>query len=137
MANVAKSNVPNLSNIFQRALDETIQEVGFAVVEEAHKTAPVDKGNYKKGISFDAKDKVIANVNYSATIEYGISNPVLIKPKTKKALHFIKDGKDVFVKYAQQKRRNPNPVMRNAARKVQKESGGLFLKNWNRLKASV
>ena len=136
MANKFSSNVPNLSTIYQRALDLTIQEVGAAVQEEARETAPVNNGFYKAGIEFDGRSKVIAKMNYSAALEYGVA-PRTIRANSKKSLHFVIDGKDIFVKSVRQKARPPRPTMRNAARKVQKESGGLFLKNWNRLKASV
>ena len=138
MASTVKFDVPNYSNLLQNALDSTIQEVGFSLVAEAQRTAPVDTGNYKNQIIFNGKDNVTANANYSAAIEYGISKPVIIKPKTAKVLHFKgDDGKDVFVKYAQQKARAPKPILRNAARKVQKQVGTILKKNLERAKASV
>lgn len=122
--------MPNFSNMFEKAIDETVQEVGHEVENVAKENAPVATGYYKDNIAFDGKDQIVASANYSSPIEYGIQNPVLITPKSAKVLHFVnKEGQDVFVKWAQQKARNPNPVMRNAARQVQQEVDRIFKEN--------
>lgn len=131
MASKVSSNVPNLSSKLQRALDLTVQEVGAAVQDEAQATAPVDKGFYRDNIAFDGRDKVIANENYSAALEYGVA-PRTIKAKSGNCLHFVIDGKDIFVKSVNQRARPPRSIMRNAARKVQKQVSGIFNKNFER-----
>ena len=130
MASKATVNVPNYSNLLDTCMRKSIQEVGFKIVEEAQKTAPVDTGNYKNNIIFDGQKTVTAHANYSAAIEYGISKPVVIRPKTAKVLHFKVDGEDVFTKYVQQKTSEPNPIMRNAQRKIQKQVKSIFLRNF-------
>jgi len=131
MASKFSSNVPNLSNRLQRALDLTIQEVGAAVQAEARATAPVDKGFYKAGIKFDGRSEVVANENYSAALEYGVRART-IRAKSGNCLHFVIDGKDIFVKSVRQGARPPRSIMRNAARKVQKRVSGMFNKNFER-----
>lgn len=130
MTSKATVNVPNYSNLLDTCMRKSIQEVGFKIVEEAQRTAPVDTGNYKNNIIFDGQKTVTAHANYSAAIEYGISKPVIIRPKTAKVLHFKVDGEDVFTKYVQQKTSEPNPIMRNAQRKVQKQVKSIFLRNF-------
>ena len=135
MSTKASVNVPNLSNMLQVAIKNSIQEIGFTVERKAKETAPVDTGIYRNSIAYDSKYTITANADYSASIEYGISNPVIIRPKGKKALRFVtKEGQEVFAKYVKQKRRKPNPVMRNAARAVQKLVESIFKKNFARLK---
>jgi hypothetical protein len=131
MANTVKIDVPNYSNLLQKALDSTIQEVGFNIVAEAQRTAPVDTGNYKNQIIFDGKNKVIANADYSAALEYGV-RPRIIRATNAKVLHFTVNGKDVFTKYVNQKARPPRSIMRNAARKTQKQVSAIFKKNFER-----
>lgn len=130
MASKATVNVPNYSNLLDNCMRKSIQEVGFKIVEEAQKTAPVDTGNYKNNIIFDGQKTVTAHANYSAAIEYGISKPVIIRPKTAKALRFTVGGKVVYAKFAQQKVRSPKPIMRNAARKVQSQVKSIVLRNF-------
>lgn len=122
-------DLPDFSLVLKNATAQTLQEAGFKVEDEAKKTAPVDSGYYRNNIGFDGKNKVIANASYSADIEYG-TKPHVIQPKNANALHFQSDGQDVFTKKVNHPGTKPNPVMRNAAHKVQKQVGGLFQKNF-------
>ena len=122
-------DLPDFSLVLKNATTQTLQETGFKVEEEAKKSAPVDSGYYRNNIGFDGKNKVIANADYSADLEYG-TKPHVIEPKTAKALHFQSDGEDVFTKKVNHPGTKPNPVMRNAALKVQKQVGGIFQKNF-------
>ena len=122
-------DLPDFSLVLKNATTQTLQEAGFKVEEEAKKAAPVDSGYYRNNIGFDGKNKVIANADYSADLEYG-TKPHVIQPKTAKALHFQSDGEDVFTKKVNHPGTKPNPVMRNAAHKVQKQVGGIFQKNF-------
>lgn len=130
MAGKVEVKVPNYADMIARAMNNTIQEVGFKIEEIAKTNAPVDSGNYRNNIKFDNAKSVTAHADYSGAIEYGIKNPVLIKPKTAKALHFTVNGKEVFAKYAMQKTRKPNPVMRNAGRSAQKLVKEIFRRNF-------
>lgn len=122
-------NLPDFSVALQNATAITLQESGFKVEEEAKNTAPVDSGYYRNNIGFDGKNKVIANADYSADLEYG-TKPHVIEPKSAKALHFKKDGKDIFAKIVRHPGTKPLAIMRNAALKVQKQVGGMFINNF-------
>ena len=124
-------DLPDFSLVVKNATASTLQEAGFKVEEEAKKAAPVDSGYYRNNIGFDGKNSVIANAEYSADLEYG-TKPHVIEPKTAKALHFTTDGQEVFTKRVNHPGTKPNPVMRNAAHKVQKQVGGMFYDNFKK-----
>lgn len=96
-------------------------EAGTAVQKTAIQNAPRKTRVYLNSINYDGDKTITANARYSAAIEYGTkSHP--IKVKNKQYLHFIgKDGKDVFKKEVLHPGTKPNPVMRMAARTVQKQ----------------
>lgn len=110
----------------QKAVDELTIKVGVEVKKVAKETAPRSEGeanaaHYKDRIVFyPEQSAVIAEQSYSAYIEYG-TQPHEIRPKTAQALHFKKNGKDIFTKKVNHPGTKPNPVMRNAAKTVQKE----------------
>ena len=124
-------DMPDFSLVLQNATKESLQEAGFKVEEEAKKSAPVDSGYYRNNIGFDGRNKVIANASYSADIEYG-TKAHIIEPKNANALHFTIDGQEVFTKRVNHPGTKPNPVMRNAAHKVQKQIGGMFYNNFQK-----
>ena len=125
-------DLPDFSLVVKNATASTLQEAGFKVEEEAKKTAPHDSGYYRNNIEFDGKNKVIANAEYSAALEYG-SKPHIIEPTGgKKALAFQIDGQEIVVKKVHHPGTKPNPVMRNAAHKVQKQVGGMFYDNFRK-----
>lgn len=110
---------PDFSN-WKSACQDLLIKTGLKIEETAKGTAPVDTGNYQSGINYDGANEVIAQANHSADIEYG-TGAHIIGPVTAKALHFKKDGKEIFTKKVHHPGTRPNPVMRNAAAKVQKE----------------
>ena len=118
---------PDLSK-WINAVNDLTTETGNAIVETAVLNAPHRTGVYKRSIMYDGAYMVIANAHYSAAVEYGIQNPAEIKPVTAKVLHFTWQGKEVFFKKVKQKQTQPNPVMRKAARTVQKQIPQLFQK---------
>lgn len=122
-------DLPDFSLVFQNATASTLQEAGFKVEQEAKETARVDSGYYRNNIGFDGKNKVIANADYSTALEYG-TKPHVIEPKSAKFLHFQKDGKDVFAKIVHHPGTKPLAIMRNAALKVQKQVGSMFINNF-------
>lgn len=105
---------------WKSAIQDLTVKTGLKIEKTAKETAPVDTGNYRSEINYDGANSVIASANYSADIEYG-TGAHIIEPVTAKALHFKKDGKEVFTKLVHHPGTRPNPVMRNAAAKVQKE----------------
>lgn len=100
--------------------EEILLKVGEKIVENAVQIAPTNTGNYKSLIAYDNSNMVIAQAQYSADIEYG-TQAHIIEPKTKKALSFKLNGKDVVYKKVNHPGTKPNPVMRNAAKQTQKE----------------
>ena len=103
--------------------------LAFCRTTDLKKAAPVDSGYYRNNIGFDGKNRVIANAEYSADLEYG-TKPHVIEPKTAKVLHFKSDGQDVFTKRVNHPGTKPLAIMRNATLKVQKQVGGMFINNF-------
>lgn len=112
-------------NKWKNVIQDTVIKTGLKIEEVAKETAPVDTGNYRSQISYDGSNTVIAQANYSAAIEYGVQEHD-IYPVEKKALAFKVNGKNVVVKKAHIPARKPKPVMRNAAKEVQKEIPQIF-----------
>lgn len=111
------------------AINQLTTETGFAIVETAVLNAPYRTGTYQDSIRYDGAYTVTAEAKYSAAVEYGIQKPVEITPNPpKKALHFFWKGKEMFLGKVKQKQTQPNPVMRMAARTVQKQIPQLFQK---------
>lgn len=130
MASKVKFDIPNYSFMLLDANEKTVQEVGDNIVQYAKESAPSRDNYYANNIKFDGKNEVVANADYSAHIEYG-TKPHVIKPQSAKYLHFKgKDGKDVFAKIVNHPGTRPQPIMRNAAMKVQKDIGGIFTKHY-------
>ena len=108
--------------------EELIDKIGASIIEHARAIAPRSEyGNdnhYMDNINYYRQSNtmgvVIAENHYSADIEYG-TKAHIIEPVTAKALHFKKDGKEIFTKKVEHPGTRPNPVMRNAAAQVQKE----------------
>lgn len=127
-------DLPDFSLVFQNATASTLDEAGYKIQDEVQKFdgfKNVKENEYKrKVIYYPDKKQVIAGAAHSATLEYG-SKPHIIKPTGgKKALHFQKDGKDVFAKIVNHPGTKPLAIMRNAALKVQKQVGGMFINNF-------
>lgn len=115
---------PDLSKWID-TINELTTDVGTAIQETAVLNAPRKTGVYQRSIEYDGDVTVTANAEYSACIEYG-TQAHEIKPVTAKALHFQINGEDVFAKKVMHPQTQPNPVMRMAARTVQKEIPQLF-----------
>ena len=111
---------PKGIELLKNAIQDLTIKTGFKIEENAKESAPVDTGYYRSQINYDGSNNVIASAQYSAAIEYGVPEHE-IKPVFAQALHFVKDGNDVFAKRALIPARRPNPVMRNAAAQTQKE----------------
>ena len=116
---------PNFDNLKKAVQDLTVK-AGLKIEETAKETAPVDTSNYRSEINFDGSNSVIAKAKYSAAIEYGFDNyeenvkehqRVITQAFGKKINPVIADVKA----HTRTMNRMPNPVMRNAAAKVQKE----------------
>lgn len=108
-----------------KCVNELTVKTGTAIQETAVNNAPRKTGVYQRSIDYDGDKTVTANANYSADIEYG-TNAHEIKPVNAKALHFKQNGKEVFYKKVNHPGTKPNPVMRMAARTVQKQIPQIF-----------
>ncbi len=126
---MAKSKVtikkPDFSK-WKSAIQDLTVKTGLKIEETAKETAPVDTGNYRSEINYDGANEVIARAKYSAAIEYGVDKEVLVKYHERVISQaFGKKLKEPVIAYVKTHRRQmfrePNPVMRNAAAKVQKE----------------
>lgn len=108
-----------------KCVNELTVKTGTAIQETAVNNAPRKTGVYQRSIDYDGDKTITANANYSADIEYG-TNAHEIKPVNAQALHFKQNGKDVFYKKVNHPGTKPNPVMRMAARTVQKQIPQIF-----------
>lgn len=106
-------------------INDLTTATGAAIQETAVLNAPRRTGVYQRSIEYDGNVTVTANADYSACIEYG-TQAHEIRPVTAKALHFQVNGEDVFAKKVMHPQTQPNPVMRKAARTVQKQIPQLF-----------
>lgn len=106
-------------------VNELTVATGTAVQETAVLNAPRKTGVYQRSIEYDGDKTITANAEYSADIEYG-TNAHEIKPINKKALAFQKGGETIFAKKVNHPETQPNPVMRKAARTVQKQIPQIF-----------
>lgn len=105
--------------------NELTTATGTAVQETAVENAPRETGVYQRSIEYDGAYTITANAEYSACIEYGTTAHE-ITPINKKALAFQQGGETVFTKKVYHPGTQPNPVMRMAARTVQKEIPQIF-----------
>lgn len=111
---------------WKSAIQDLTVKTGLKIEETAKETAPVDTGNYRSEINYDGANEVIARAKYSAAIEYGFDN---YEENVREHERVISQafGKPITPKIVTVKahtrtmNRKPNPVMRNAAAKVQKE----------------
>lgn len=111
---------------WEKAVKDLTTKTGEAIVKNAVENAPTNTGNYKSQIAYDGANAVIAKAKYSAAIEYGFDNyEENVSEHERVITHAF--GKKITPVVATVKahtrtmNRKPNPVMRNAAAKVQKE----------------
>ena len=114
-------------NKWKNAVEELTVRTGLKIEEIAKETAPVDTGNYRSQITYDGSNTVIAQVKYSAAIEYGFDE---YTEKVKEHQRVIKQafGKALnppviatVKSFERTMNRKPKPVMRNAAKETQKQ----------------
>lgn len=116
---------PDFSGL-KKAVDDLTIKTGLKIEETAKINAPVDTGNYRSEINYDGANMVIAQANYSAAIEYGFNNYQETVNEHQRVINKVY-GKTITPVVATVKthtrtmNRTPNPVMRNAAKEVQKQ----------------
>lgn len=129
-----KINVPNMANLVELATERATDVAIARVKEEAVQNAPAQTGELRRGIVDDYdKKQVIATAKHSAPVEFGTA-PHVITPKNGKALRFVKNGKEIFVKKVNHPGTKPQPFMRLAARTVQKEIKTIYKRELDKLK---
>lgn len=129
-----KVSVPDYSNLIELATERASDIAVSNIQEEAVRNAPVDSGEYRRKIEPDfSKKEVVAKASHSAPVEYGTA-PHIITPKNAKVLAFKVGGKQVFTKKVNHPGTKPNPIMRMAGRKVQKQIPKIFTRELNKLK---
>ena len=112
---------------WKSAIQDLTVKTGFKIEETAKETAPVDTGNYRSQINYDGANEVVANAKYSAAIEYGFENyEENVKEHqrviTKAFGKVLNPAVTATVKaHTRTMNRTPNPVLRNAAKSVQKQ----------------
>jgi HK97 gp10 family phage protein len=78
------------------------------------KSCPVDTGRLKISIKVNIKGNklIITMVDYALYVEFG-TQPHIIRPKNKKALHWKNGKKDVFAKEVHHPGTKAQPFIRN------------------------
>lgn len=115
---------PNLDIKLYNLMEEMQWKICTYIEQEAKDNAPVNTGVYRSSINYDGNKTITANASYSAVIEYGFAeNDKKVYPTNKKAIAFEKNGQEIIRKWTRPfiKGRKPNPVMRNATRKIIKD----------------
>lgn len=112
---------------WKKAVQDLTINTGLKIEEKAKENAPVDSGYYRSEITYDGSNTITANAKYSAAIEYGFENyEEQVKEHqrviTKAFGRTLNPPVIATVKeYTRTMNRRPNPVMRNAAKEVQKQ----------------
>ena len=112
---------------WKNAVEELTVRTGLKIEEIAKETAPIDTGNYRSQITYDGSNTVIAQAQYSAAIEYGFENyEENVKEHqrviTKAFGKVLNPAVIATVKaHTRTMNRKPNPIMRSAAKTVQKQ----------------
>lgn len=121
-----KVDVPNYANLVANTVAATKQRALVEVENEARLTAPVDSNAYRNNIQRNLpKSEVVANIEYSAAIEYGFNGTSQsVSSHTRKVKGKVQNVKA----HTRIMNREPNPVMRNAARKIQNQIGAIFVR---------
>lgn len=111
---------------WKSAIQDLTVKTGLKIVENAVENAPTDTGNYKSQIVYDGANTVTAQAKYSAAVEYGFDN---YEENVREHERVISQafGKPITPKVVTVKahtrtmNRKPNPIMRSAAKTVQKQ----------------
>lgn len=97
-----KSKIPDLVISNTKAIRASIKELSKLLLDEIKNRAPVDTGMLRSSfrasfIDENNRIKIESSVPYALMLEYGTKAHV-ITAKQSKALHFIADNNEVFVK---------------------------------------
>jgi hypothetical protein len=90
------------------------QGIALDLQNELKRVAPVDEGRLKASIICDVRGSniVVAMVDYALYVEFG-TQPHIIRPVNKKALHWKSGKADVFATEVHHPGTEPQPFIRN------------------------
>jgi len=115
-ADAIAARVAGWSQAIGPELAKATLECATTLVAAAKREAPVKSGRLRRSITYqvggEARYIVSPNVPYATAVHEGITDPVIIRPTTKKALFW--KGALHPVKSVKQKARKGNPFMRRA-----------------------
>lgn len=114
-----------VSNLEQQALEDFTEAVAIELFGETSREAPVDHGRLAGSVQFPEKtgeyEYVIEiNAEYWEHVQFG-TDPHLIEPVNKEALHFVVSGESVFAKWVLHPGTEPNPFIDRAIENVEPE----------------
>jgi len=113
-------------------ISDTIHEIGNSAYYYSQTNCPVRTGNLKLRSGCDnsipARSTIFYNAPYAAAVEFGsgiygpTGMPIIIRPKVKKALHWVgSDGMEHFAKSVSIRGCPPRAFVRGAVERVQGE----------------
>jgi hypothetical protein len=120
---------PVIKAVLQDDVGKEVLKTTVKVLNRARVLTPVDTGNLRASHQFKIKNgatkitgEVFTKVKYALPVHEG-RRPVVIYPKTKKALKFTWHGETYFRKWVSQPARRGRPWLRDALREVAASEG--------------
>lgn len=114
-------------------VDELLQALGKRLHELIFEKSPKDKGDYAEGWKLnDVQGNEITITNPDGKkftiLEFTGKRQTHIEAKPGKVLHFVIDGKDIFVKFSNPGAFGPEPHVRPALEQLGREALDIMLK---------
>jgi len=106
-------------------IEQLERKIGHEIEKEAKLHCPVDTGRLRASIqTIETSNGVYVGspIKYAPHVEYR-TKAHIIKPRTKQALHWKKNGEDVFAKKVEHPGTEPQPFLRPAITKVKNKYG--------------
>ena len=104
---------------FEKLIKKSLFRIAVHLQNALKVASPVDKGRLRASIKVkpadDSNGLFIKMVDYGRDVEFG-TNPHVIEPKSKQALAFKVDGKQVITKRVMHPGTRPNPFIRTTLR---------------------
>lgn len=104
------------------------------VLNRAKILTPVDTGTLRNSQTMDVRyiggkvvGRVSTRIKYALAVHEGVNHPVVIVPKTKKALRFVVNGRVVYARRVVLPPRRGRPWMRKALLEVAGPAGFVVL----------
>ncbi len=104
---------------FEKLVKKSLFRIAIQLQNALRIASPVDTGRLRGSIKVkpadDLKGLFVSMVSYGKEVEFG-TNPHVIEPKSKQALAFKVDGKQVITKRVMHPGTRPNPFIRTTLR---------------------